>query len=434
MNLKRLAIIVLAGVLLTGCSNGNADKKHGLSASSPTTITLGTKDDIALQSMVDEFNSTEGKKRGINVEVKTFDLESEISGVDIVFSNYDTIYSMGTTGNIADLSQYYSSLDLGNTFFKQSLEVNTLSGLRAIPISTDINVFAINKSMWQEFADANSLDVNSLDTWDNVLNIANTYLEYSNGKPFLNINDNYNMSIELSYQMNLPLTQASQEGAVINLNNDNMLGVWNSICVPQIKGLYISGTTPTFDDTSAMVTYCPLSEVPNDDNILVTSAPCVTDGINAHLLDVNAMAINSSDDNIIYTGVQFIKWLSSDENELEYALNSKTVPTNLGNLRYNKIENQLNSVDYPVNAQGELVAIDILNNAQCFKISAFDNVQTLKSTFNSKFNKTSSSDVVAKKRANGVLEDKLYEDILDGNSFKTWYDDICNTLKVTFGE
>lgn len=433
MGLKGLAILVLSGILLSGCSIINEDKSHGLSASSPATITLGTKEDTALQSLVDDFNSSEGKKRGIIIEVKNFQSSDEISNVDMVFSDYDTIYSIGTTGNVADLSEYYSSLDLGNTFLKKAVETDTLSGLRAIPISTDINVLAINQTMWNEFATANSLDVNSLSTWDSLLDVANVYLEYSNGKPFLNIYDNYNMSIELSYQMNLPLAQASQEGAVINLNNDNMLGVWNSICVPQIKGLYTSGVSPTFDDTSTVVTYCPLSEVPNDDNILVVSSPCTTDGINAHLLDVNAIAINSNDDNTIYAGVQFIDWITSNENSLEYALNSKTVPVTLKDLDHSKVEEKLNSGEYPVNANGELIGIDILNSNQCFKISAFDNIAILKDTFNNKFNKTSSSDIIAKKRANGVLESKLYEDILDSSSFKTWYDDVCTNLKAVFG-
>lgn len=434
MNLKGLMVVLLSGVLLTGCSLSNNDKSHGISANSPVTITLGTQEDTALQTLVNEFNSTEGAKRGIIVEVSNFQSNSDISNVDLVCADYDTIYDLGLNESIADISEYFSNLELGNTFFKQALEINTLSGLRAIPISTDINVLAINQNLWNEFANQNSLDITSLSTWDSILDIANVYLEYSNGKPFLNINDTYNMAIELSYQMNLPLAQASQEGAVINLNNDNMLGVWNSICVPQIKGLYTSGNSPTFDDTSAVITYCPLSEVPNDDNILVTSAPHVKDGFNAHLLDVTALAVNSTDDNTIYAGVQFIKWMSSNENSLNYALNSRTVSTNLENLKVQQVENLLNTGSYEVNSNGEIVGLNTLNDCQCFKVSAFDNVSVLKNTFNTKFNKTSSSEIVAKKRANGVLEDKIYEDILDSSSFQTWYDDLCTSLKVTFGE
>jgi multiple sugar transport system substrate-binding protein len=437
MYLKRLAVVVISGMLLTGCSFGNDDKSHGLSANSPTTITLGTQEDTALQSLVDEFNSTEGKKRGIVVEVENFSTESDISGVDVVCADYDTIYNLGLTGDIADLSSYYSSLELGNTFFKQSLELNTLSGLRAIPLSTDVNVLAIDQTLWNDFASQNALDVSSLSTWDGVLEVANTYSDYSDGKPLLTIDDTYNMAIELSYQMNLPLAQASQEGAVINLNNDNMLGVWDSICVPQIKGLYVSGVTPTFDSSDenyTVLTYCPLSEVPNDDNIMVVASPCVTDGINAHMLDVTALAVNSSDEDVVYAGVQFIKWVTSDDNSLEYALNSKTVSVNVSNLDNSSVESKLNGGSYDVNTSGELVGLSFLNDCQCFRVSAFDNVSVLKSTFNTKFNKTSSADVVAKKRANGVLEDKIYEDILDSSSFQTWYDDLCSSLKVTFGE
>lgn len=434
MYLKSLAVILLSGILLSGCSYINDDKSHGISAGSPMTITLGTQEDTALQPLVDEFNSTEGSKRGIIVDVKTFQSYEDITDVDLVCADYDTIYNLGINGNVADISEYFSSLELGNTFLKQSLEIDNLSGLRAIPISTDVNVFAIDEDLWNDFASQNSLDTTYLSTWESVLDVANVYFEYSGGKPLLNIDDTYNMAIELSYQMNLPLAQASQEGAVINLNNDNMLGVWNSICVPQIKGLYVSGTSPTFDDSSTVITYCPLSEVPNQDNISVISAPHVTDGIDAHLLDVTALAVSSTDEDTIYAGVQFIKWISSSDNDLEYALSSGTIPTNLESLNEKNLEGALNTDSYSVNYSGEMVGLDILNDCKCFKVSAFDNISTLKDTFNVKFNKTSSSETVAKKRANGVLEDKVYEDILDSSSFQTWYDDLCMSLKVTFGE
>lgn len=431
MNFKKIAVVILSGLLLTGCSSN-----HGVSANSPITITLGSVENSVLSSMVDEYNSTSGKDKGINIELKSFSSESEISGVDVILADYDTIYNMGTTGNIADLSPYYSSVDLGKTYSKKSLEMSSLSGLRAIPVSSDINVLAVNQTLWNSFASANSFDTSSLSTWDNILNIANIYLDYSNGQPFLNISNTYDLSMEISYQMNEPIAQASQEGAVINLTANNMQFIWDNICVPQIKGLYSNTDISSISDGTSVVTYCALSEVPNDDNILVLQAPYVANGNVAYLLDVDALAINSTDDAIVYAGVQFINWFTSKENNLDYALDTRTVPVNINSLDVSNVKNILYNTDnsYDINVSGELLALDIVNNNQCFRISAFDNVNYFKDILTNKLNQGSSYGLVSKKRSNGVLEDKLYEGILDDTSFKTWYDDICTNLKATFGE
>ena len=115
MNLKKIAVIILSGILLTGCNQGSQDKNYGLDKDNPTTITLGTLEDTSLESMVDEFNSTEGQTRGINIELKTVNSVDELSYMDLVSTDYNAISSLCSTNKVSDLSEYFSSADLGNT-------------------------------------------------------------------------------------------------------------------------------------------------------------------------------------------------------------------------------------------------------------------------------------------------------------------------------
>jgi hypothetical protein len=84
------------------------------------------------------------------------------------------------------------------------------------------------------------------------------------------------------------------------------------------------------------------------------------------------------------------------------------------------------------NSNAELLALSLIDEGKVFKVSPFDNVSTLETILETRVNQNSSHDIIVKRQQGGILEDKLYEGILDGDSFKTWYDDICDQLKATF--
>jgi len=436
MNLKKIAVIILSSVLLTGCNQSIQDKNHGLDEDNPTTITLGTLEDTSLQNMVDTFNSTEGKARGINIELKTVSSVDELSSMDMVSADYNTIYSLCSTNKVSDLSEYFSSTDLGSTYLDTSIESVSLSGLKAIPIKLDINVLVLNQTAWNDFANANGIDTSSLSTWEGLISVADTYYQNSNGSPFLSVSSMYDVVMETSYQISSPIVKTAQSGASINLSADVMQTVWNNICTPQIKGFFTANGFSDVETGNTIASYCPLSDVPNDNNLLVLKAPYTYNGTDSYILDTTSIAVTSLDENVAYIGSEFIKWLTFEENNYKYALDSGSIPANKNCLETSNMKRYLydEETSYNVNATGEMLALDLISANNCFKISPFDNIDVLKTTIESRTNKVSSHEIAVKRLNSGVLENKIYEGILDDSSFKTWYDDICNQLKTTFNE
>lgn len=434
MKFKSLAIVILSAIMLTSCNASDKNKGNSLSANNPVTITLGSVEDTGLQTMIDEFNSTEGADKGIIVDLKTFDDDSSISSVDMVCSDYNTIYSTCSDQQVAELSDYFSSMYLGTNYISSAIETTSLSGLRAIPVKLDMNVLVVNKSAWEGFANAKGLDTSALATWDSMLSVAEQYYEYSNGEKLLSVSSVYDVAMENSYQISKPLTETSQSGAVINLTSELMLTVWDTVCVPQIKGYYTYGDYSNVQSGEVVMSYCPLSQVSNDDSIMVLQAPYKSGGYDngRYVLDTTAIAVHSTDDTTIYASTVFIKWLTNQENNYRYALLDNSIPVCVDNLKESSIKSYLNDGTYSVNADGELLSVGLINEAKCFKVSPFDNVSTLEATIESRSNLVSQNETIKNRLNNGVLPAKVYEGILDGNSFKLWYDDISSQLQVAF--
>lgn len=425
MNLKKIVAIALMGILLTGCSETSEDKKHGLDKENPITITMGTLQDDSLETMINDFNSSIGATKGINIVYTPVSAAEELSTTDMVSADYDTIYSLCTTNEVAELSNYFSAMDLGSTFFESSVETVSLSGLRAIPISLDVNLLVVNLSEWENFANANGLDTSSFNTWEGINLVAESYYN-STGKPFISISSGYDVTSEMANQGYAPLVQTSKSGASINVQSDTLRNVWNYIAEPQIKGYMTIGGYETIENNTTIATYCPLSEIPNstESELLIFKAPSVNEEVSSYVLDTTAIAVNSSNDATIYACVQFIDYLIDESCNYEYATSRGCIPANK-NSNVNEDSNSINN-------SAKNIAFDLISNGEVFKVSPFDNVSTLEDTLESKINQTSAHDTVVKRISGGILESKAYEGILDVNSFKYWYDDICDQLKITF--
>lgn len=434
MNFKKIVSIALCSLMLVGCSQDVQDKKYGLDKNNPVSLTVGTLQDTSLENLIDDFNSTIGNDRGIVIQYTEVSSNDELSSMDMVSTDYNTIYSLCANGNVAELSSYFSALDLGDTYLDTSIEDISFSGLKAIPTKLDINVLALNKSEWESFSSANNLDTSMLSTWDGVLSVAETYYNSNDSKPFLSVYSGYDMALEMSNQNSVPIVSTKSDSASINLSSEAMQNIWDKIATPQIKGYFVYGGLDTVQDNTTIASYCKLSELSNNNDILVLQAPF--DNTPTYKLNTTAMAINSTDDTKVYAGVEFIKWLTSTDINYKYALNDACIPANKECQKTSNMKDYLynENVSSSINASAELLAVDLLQDTSIFKVSPFDNISTLQTTLDSKINQSDVRDTLIKRIKGGVLETKAYEGILDSSSFKTWYDDICTQLRTTFGE
>lgn len=84
-----LLCVLLMMTLLTGCSGG----KDQLSASDPVTLTMGhvcgSQTESPLNELIDQFNRTEDKEKGVAVSVVSVSNSTDIDAVLIASANGD---------------------------------------------------------------------------------------------------------------------------------------------------------------------------------------------------------------------------------------------------------------------------------------------------------------------------------------------------------
>ena len=180
---KRIYYLWSAAVLalaLAGCG-----KKTPLDPDNPVSLTVwhyyNGSQQAAFDSLVEEFNDTEGREKGIYVQSysqgSVSDLESAVRdsiegkvGADPmpdIFSSYaDTAYEIEQAGALANLSDYLSTEEL-EPFVDSYIEEGRIASdgsLRIFPTAKSTEIMMINKTDWEPFAEATGTTLEDLKT------------------------------------------------------------------------------------------------------------------------------------------------------------------------------------------------------------------------------------------------------------------------------
>ena len=181
--ITKFTSILLSGVLvsssfLCGCQSSN------LSASDPVTQTMwhvyGEQAQSPMNELIDEFNETVGKEKGVVIDVTLVSNASEI-GQQLL----DAQAGKAGAGSMPDLFTCYpgSAAALGTdnlVDWKQDFSEDELSGivpefldegiiddqLTVFPICKSTRLLYINGTEFNRFSEATGITADSLSTWD----------------------------------------------------------------------------------------------------------------------------------------------------------------------------------------------------------------------------------------------------------------------------
>ena len=201
MNKKKLiacltGIALFAGTL-TGCAAGEAKTTE------PITLTVWTyysgEQLDAFNELVDSFNDTVGKEKGIIVESSSQgsvdDLESNVmdaaqeqvgaSDMPNIFSAYaDTAYKLDEMGQVVDLSDYLTDEEK-DAYIDAYLKEGDFSGdgsIKIFPSAKSTELLFLNKTDWDEFADATGASEEDLETVEGLVDTAEKYYNWTDGQ------------------------------------------------------------------------------------------------------------------------------------------------------------------------------------------------------------------------------------------------------------
>lgn len=471
-----LAALLSAAVLLTGCSG----KDHGLRPDNPVSITVwhyyNGAQAVAFDEMVDTFNQTVGKEKGISVNVKEqgsiAQLEESMRnsaakkvGADElpdIFTGYaDLVLELDKDGVIAALDGYFTEEELSGYVeaFVEEGRIGTDGKLKVLPTAKSTEVMMINRTDWDFFADATGADTADLATCEGVVRTAEKYYEWTDsltdapddGKAFFGRDAYANYLLVGSKQLGAEIFEVNKNQVVMNLDREIMKRLWDNFYVPYVKGYFTAigrfrsddaktGDVIAFVGSSSSSTYFP--DVVNVDDTTSYPIECEVfpvpgfEGTENYAVQQGAgMAVTKSSETREYASAVFLKWFTEKEQNVKFAANSAYMPVKLESLDLETMKNAIHTEGKDlVPKVGETMAVAIrqMKEYHLYTPKAFDNGNAARNVLESSMIDAAKEDreQILNSMAQGMTREDALKPYLTEERFDTWFGELYAELEA----
>ena len=178
---------------ITGCNDERPNPKN------PVTITMwhnyGGQMQSAMDELIDEFNSTIGRKKGIIISVTSISASNDIQEKlfmiaagdpgapempDIVTAYPKTALILYEQGLLAPLDEQFTRKEL-DAYLPQFIKEGRLSDgkLYVFPIAKSSEVLFVNQTLFDRFSAATGVKLDSLSTFEGIAEAAVKYYEWT---------------------------------------------------------------------------------------------------------------------------------------------------------------------------------------------------------------------------------------------------------------
>lgn len=193
-----LTLVLILSVLLTGCSSSVLDPKN------PITLTMwhnyGGDMQSTMDYLIDEFNATVGKDKGIIINVTAISSSSELNkSLDMIangdpgapdmpdiFTGYPKVaIQFQEKGMLVNFDDYFTEDEL-SAYVEDFVAEGRLAdgGLYVFPIAKSTEVLYVNQTLFDRFSAATGAKMDDLATFEGIARLSEQYYEYSGGKQF----------------------------------------------------------------------------------------------------------------------------------------------------------------------------------------------------------------------------------------------------------
>lgn len=366
---KKLGVFCFVTVMAIGLAG--CGKKSPLDPKDPVSLTVwhyyNGSQQTAFDALVEEFNDTVGQEKGIYVEGfsqgSVSDLETAVRdsiegkvGADAmpdIFSSYaDTAYEVEQAGALADISVYLSEEELAQ-YVDSYIEEGRIAAdgsLRIFPTAKSTEIMMINKTDWEKFADATGASLDTLATIEGVNATAKAYYEWTDsltpdipedGKAFYGRDALANYFIIGMQQLGVEIFHVENGEVTINVPEEELYRLWENYYVPIVKGYFgaygsfrsddvKTGDILAYTGSTSSAMYFP-DQVELEDgsyaiDYIVMMAPVFEAGERCAVQQGAGMVVSKSDEKHEYAAVEFLKWFTLAENNLEFGCVSGYLP------------------------------------------------------------------------------------------------------------
>lgn len=458
---------------LTGCGD-----KSPLDPGNPVSLTIwhyyNGAQQAAFDALVEEFNDTAGREKGIYVQSysqgSVSDLETAVRdslnekvGADTmpdIFSSYaDTAYEVEQAGALANLSQYMSQDEL-KKYVDSYIEEGCIAAdntLRIFPTAKSTEIMMINKTDWEPFAAAVGITLDDLRTMEGVTAVAQAYYEWTDsqtpdipedGRAFYGRDAVANYFIIGMQQLGVEIFHVEDGQLTVNLPKEELRRLWENYYVPMVKGYFGAYGSFRSDDvktgellaytgsiSSAM--YFPnqveLDETSYPIEYIVMTAPVFEGGRNYAVQQGAGMVVSRSDEKHEYAAVEFLKWFTEASNNLQFSCVSGYLPVLKEAYNTEMLDQVIEEKQLSVASKTYdclTTVFQEIGDMTLYTNKSFENGSAARKVLEYHLADKAAADraCVAAALEQGMSLEEAARPYVTEEAFEEWYDSFCNTL------
>jgi multiple sugar transport system substrate-binding protein len=474
-------VISAAAVILimSGCQKKNP---YGLSEKAPVTITIwhyysGVQEE-EFERLIRSFNETDGREKGIVVEAsnkgsigelnqKVYEsIEKKIGSEPLpdVFAAYaDQVYEIDREGLAVDLSKYMEKEELSQ-YVEAYIEEGRFDGsegVKVFPIAKSTEVLSVNETDWLKFAEATGCSDSVFSTWEGITKTAKEYYEWTDsltdapddGKAFYGRDAFANYMIVGSAQLGHEIFRWENGAVVLDFDKTAMRKLWDNYYVPYVNGYFSSygkfrsddvktGRLVAFAGSTSGISYFPNTVTLEDGTSYeiksrVYPLPNFADTPPYAVQQGAGMMILKSEEKREYASVEFLKWFTEDEHNIEFSIASGYLPVKKTAGSRDKIETVLAKADKePAVIENLLIGLDTANKYQLYTSKPFSGGDKARAVLNNTMADCAAEAAAAVEelRNEGIPREDAVAQFVTDEAFETWYQDTKLQLEAIIGE
>lgn len=481
---KRVKILIITIILVTclisiaACGN-NKNSKYGLDKNNPVAVQIwhyyNSVQKIEFDKMVEEFNKTAGKEKGIIVEAfnqgsaneiadKMLDTANKKVGTgklpDAFMAYPDTAYEIDKLGLVSDFNQYLTNEEK-NQYIESYIEEGRLIGeneLKIFPIAKSTETLMVNKTDWNIFQKETNADIKDLETLEGITKLAKQYYDWTDsktetindGKAFFGRDAMANYMIIGSKQLGKEIFQVTNGKVNINIDENIMRKLWDNFYIPYINGYYASYGRFRSDDTktgdiiayvgsTSGAEYFPDSVITNkeksyDIEPMVLPVPKFKEGENFMVEQGAGMVLIKSDKKHEYAVTEFLKWFTESDRNIEFSVKSGYMPVKKEANNEELIEEKTTKSNaMEISEKSKAAILSAMKQEKSYEFyanKAFEGGTEARAVLEKSLISKAKSDreEIKKQLASGSSKDEVMKKYDTEDNFKKWVEDLRNNM------
>ncbi len=361
---KRVSLILvclLTAFLSFGCERVKLDPKK------PVTVTMwhnyGGQMQSVMDELVDEFNSTVGRKKGVIISVTSIsaskDLQEKLMMIaagdpgapempDLVTAYPKTALILAKQGLLTPLDDQFTPKEL-DAYLPQFIEEGRLDDgkLYVFPIAKSTEVLFVNQTLFDRFSAATGVKLESLATFEGIADAAVKYYQWTDaltpdqdndGKTFFTADSWFNIAHVGMAQLGGEFIYPDH----LNTASELFKPVWNFSVLPALAGGYAVTNSYSSDlsktgeivcsigSTAGILFYGDRITYPDNTTEIVTYTilpyPTFQGSAKLALQRGSGMCVRHSTPEKEYAAVLFLKWFTQPAQNMRFVSSTGYLP------------------------------------------------------------------------------------------------------------